>query len=827
MLYQASRQLSRTLDLTAVYETLYSLISGVMDCKGLYVSSYDPQDKLIRCSYAWHEGETLDPSTFPPIPLEPQGHGIQSEVIHSGEFCLISDYPTRLKKTQTKYYVGQEGIMETADDDVEQARSALLAPLKLEGQVVGVIQVFSYRYDAYTREDLDLLVALTNVATIAIQNAQLYQEVRDRANRQQALNAIIAAAVAAPDLTDLLNTALEHTLQALGARRGAIWLPNHSATRGFPPGFSAMASQIFQDADLDISHPLAITDWSQVPDDAPWALFASITTRFGIQASLMTPILVQGRRIGGLGIAAEHPRTWTPEEVALLEAVGQQIGAAAQRLRLLAQTQQQAQQMQQLLDAVPEGVILLDAERHILLQNPTAREVLATLTDVAAGAPLTHLASHSLSDVLEHHTDPLPVEIELPSRDIFEAQARPIGANETRQWVLTLRKVTQEREIQRQMQSQERLATVGQLAAGIAHDFNNIMSSVVLYASILLRSSNLSPKEKQQLDVIRQQGHRAAHLVQQILDFARKAVMEPQPLDLLPFLKELEKLLARTLPENINLHISYGHDPYIVNADPTRIQQMVMNLALNARDAMPQGGALNFALSRVTLMPGVTPPLHDMSPGEWIHLRVTDTGTGIPSDVLPHIFEPFFTTKKVGKGTGLGLAQVYGIVGAHGGHIRVDSQVGHGTTFTIYLPALSVSNIAPQLATASDLVKGNGQTILVVEDDVAARQALSDILQDLGYQVLTATNGKDAQTLMQRHAHQIALVLSDLVMPEMGGAELYACMQAQYPHTKMIMITGYPSANQDKALLEQGVTAWLQKPFSADDIALVVAQALA
>jgi CheY-like chemotaxis protein len=232
-------------------------------------------------------------------------------------------------------------------------------------------------------------------------------------------------------------------------------------------------------------------------------------------------------------------------------------------------------------------------------------------------------------------------------------------------------------------------------------------------------------------------------------------------------------------------------------------------------------------LSCLTIAPDDTPPLRDLSPGEWIRLSVTDTGTGIPPDVLPHIFEPFFTTKQVGKGTGLGLAQVYGIVGAHGGHIDVDSQVGHGTTFAVYLPALSITDDTPQSEQASDLVWGKGQKIMAVEDDVATRQALCDILEDLGYQVLTAHNGKEAQTLMQQHGHQIALVLSDLVMPKVGGAELYASLQAQYPHTKMIMITGYPAANQDKALLEQGITAWLQKPFSADDIARIVAQALA
>ncbi len=828
---QLALALEEPRDLDKIYRTMYEHIRTLMSTEAFIVSFYDHEKRQIRAGYVVSEDTILDVTGFPPIPLEEPGHGTQSWVIRSGEPLYIPDWRQAMAKTETEYKVAPDGAVSPgappADEQPQSTNSGLLVPMKVEGQTMGVVQVQSHQLDAYTQEDLDLLVALTNVAAIAIQNAQLYQELHDRATRQEALNAIIAAAVTAPELSDLVETALTHTLQALEAQRGAIWLPNYSATRGISSDCRVTISQAFEATDLDVSQPLVVEDWTQLPDDAPWTPLSSMMTRFEIQASLVTPILVQGQRIGGFGIGVDQPRTWTAEEVALLEAAGQQIGAAAQRLRLLAQTQHQAQQMQDLLDAVPEGVVLLDTEGHILLQNPTARQLLSVLTDVTDGAPVTHLGPQSLSGVLERHTETLPVEITLSSNRIFEVQARPIDVKETRQWVLALREVTQEREIQRQMQSQERLVTVGQLAAGIAHDFNNIMSSVVLYASMLLRSSNLSPKEKQRVDTIRQQGHRAAHLVQQILDFARKAVMEQQPLDLLPFLKELEKLLVRTLPENIKLHIHYGHDSYMVNADPTRIQQVVINLALNARDAMPQGGQLDFVLSCLTIAPDDTPPLRDLSPGEWIRLSVTDTGTGIPPDVLPHIFEPFFTTKQVGKGTGLGLAQVYGIVGAHGGHIDVDSQVGHGTTFAVYLPALSITDDTPQSEQASDLVWGKGQKIMVVEDDVATRQALCDILEDLGYQVLTAHNGKEAQTLMQQHGHQIALVLSDLVMPKVGGAELYASLQAQYPHTKMIMITGYPAANQDKALLEQGITAWLQKPFSADDIARIVAQALA
>ncbi len=511
--------------------------------------------------------------------------------------------------------------------------------------------------------------------------------------------------------------------------------------------------------------------------------------------------------------------------LANVQDISDQVQAEAERARLLLRIQQQAQQVQQIIDTVPAGVLLLDDDGHILLANPAARQALSALIGESIGAPLIHLGSLALSEILAHHTDPLPVEIALPGFPprIFEAQARPIGESAIRQWVLTLRDVTQERVQQRQIQAQERLATVGQLAAGIAHDFNNIMASIVLYAKMMLNSSELSERDKKRLGTIHQQGHRAANLVQQILDFARKSVMERQPLDLVPFLKELEKLLERTLPENIHIHLEYGHEDYLVYADPTRIQQVVMNLALNARDAMPAGGDLRFQFSRLGLESGRPAPFLDMPPGEWVRLDVSDTGAGIAPDVLPHIFEPFFTTKEVGQGTGLGLAQVYGIVAQHEGFIGVQSHVGYGTTFSIYLPALALPDTSAELAEEELLIRGRGETILVVEDDVIAREAIAEVLDDLGYHVLTASNGQEALDIFGPH---VDLVLSDWVMPQLGGGDLYAALRSRHPHVKMVVTTGYPLADEGRTLLESGIAAWLKKPFSAGEIAEVVQKAL-
>ena len=366
--------------------------------------------------------------------------------------------------------------------------------------------------------------------------------------------------------------------------------------------------------------------------------------------------------------------------------------AEQEREQLLVRVQEQARQVQQVMDTVPEGVLLLDEERRVLSANRLGRQDLHALADTNVGSVLTHLADRSLTELLTSPPHGLWHELELGTRS-FQILARPIKSSEKAEgWVLVIRDVTQQKLIEQRSQQQERLAAVGQLAAGIAHDFNNIMATVVLYAQMSMRMEDVPIKVQERLIIIYQQALHATQLIQQILDFSRRAILERRPFELLPLLKEEVKLLERTLPENITITLNYDAAPsacYMINGSSTAMQQVLMNLAVNARDAMPNGGALRFDLTCLHVEDTDVDPIDGISAGEWIKLTVSDTGTGIPADVLPHIFDPFFTTKEPGAGTGLGLAQVYGIVGMHDGQIRVETQIGTGTTFTIYLPAMT------------------------------------------------------------------------------------------------------------------------------------------
>jgi CheY-like chemotaxis protein len=369
---------------------------------------------------------------------------------------------------------------------------------------------------------------------------------------------------------------------------------------------------------------------------------------------------------------------------------------------------------------------------------------------------------------------------------------------------------------------QDRLATVGQLAAGIAHDFNNIMAAILVYTDLIMSDPSLPKTSHNRLAIIEQQVQRAASLIRQILDFSRRAVMEQSSLDLLPFIKELERMLGRVIPESIRLELAYKPGEYIVHADPTRLQQVFINLVVNARDAMPKGGVLHFSIEHYRLNSDEDPPIPDLKTGEWIKIAVRDTGDGIPQDVLPHIFEPFFTTKPVGQGTGLGLAQVYGIIKQHEGHIDVRSQVGEGTEFLIYLPALPETINEKKHTEPLAPLDGNGKVILVVEDDQATLGALQALLEAKNYDVLTARNGYEAVQQYKRSADAISLVVSDVVMPQMDGVKLYRILQELSPQMKFMFVTGHPLEGDSQTLLEQGDVHWLQKPFSARDFTRMV-----
>ncbi len=374
--------------------------------------------------------------------------------------------------------------------------------------------------------------------------------------------------------------------------------------------------------------------------------------------------------------------------------------------------------------------------------------------------------------------------------------------------------ITERREAEQMLRQAQKVEAIGQLAGGVAHDFNNIMMAITGYCELLLLKT--APTDPLQAFVLEMQkaANRGTSLTRQLLAFSRKQILEPKVLNLNDVIKNMEGMLRRLVRENIELKLSLNEGLGHVKADPGQFEQVIMNLAINASDAMPTGGTLKIETSNVTFNQSFEMDTAIIQPGNHIMISVKDSGTGMDEAVRAHIFEPFFTTKEQGKGTGLGLATVYGIVKQTEGYIFVESAPGHGTTFTIYLPRWEGQE-EPAVTTgavrAVGLPKGSG-SILLVDDNDSVRTAVAAFLEISGYRVLQAANGRQALDVSRGYSDGIDLVITDVVMPQMGGAEFVKQLVAKRPGINVIYMSGY---SEEAAALQSNLhpnSAYLQKP---------------
>jgi len=377
--------------------------------------------------------------------------------------------------------------------------------------------------------------------------------------------------------------------------------------------------------------------------------------------------------------------------------------------------------------------------------------------------------------------------------------------------------VTERRSLEAQLRQSHKMEAVGLLAGGIAHDFNNLLTAISGFTEVTLQTLDDDDRRREDLQEVAKAARRAAALTRQLLAVSRRQILQPTVLDVNEMVIDVQKLLRRTIPENIDLQLELGSVLDRVQADRGQLEQVVLNLAINASDAMPQGGRLRLVTDTVDV-DEVWAHLHPPMPaGRYVRLTVSDTGTGMTPQTQAHIFEPFFTTKERGKGTGLGLATVYGIVKQSGGFIWVESHVGRGTKFEIYLPVVHETVEPPvQVAPVVD-VSGGSQTILLAEDDGAVRRLARDVLTKQGYTVLDARDGDEALTIARRYSRTIHLLITDVVMPGLSGRDLAARLSVERPDVRVLYTSGYTENVMMRAGFEHGLTL-LAKPFLPNDL---------
>jgi PAS domain S-box-containing protein len=371
----------------------------------------------------------------------------------------------------------------------------------------------------------------------------------------------------------------------------------------------------------------------------------------------------------------------------------------------------------------------------------------------------------------------------------------------------------------------QRLEAIGRLAGGIAHDFNNILAGILGYAQLIQLDSSASPSIIENANSILTTGERAADLVKQLLSVARKGKLKSIPLDIHSSIEETLNIFRQTMASNITIKTQLNASRSIIRGDPSQMIQMLLNIAVNAKDAMPDGGIFNISTDNLLLSQEDHAQFPDLTSSLYILISLRDTGVGIPKEVFPSLFEPFFTTKVLNKGTGLGLAVVWGIVKNHEGTIKVESELGKGTCFTIFLPVSSENEQSIQIKKDTGLIRGSG-TILLVDDESFIRQTGSILLNQLGYNVLTAKNGFEAIEIYQSKGKSIDIVVLDMIMPEMDGKKCFLQLKAINPDIKVIIATGYSLDHQINELYQQGSCEYISKPFRIEQLSQLIAKCL-
>lgn len=649
--------------------------------------------------------------------------------------------------------------------------------------------------------------------------------------RLSLLSGVTDALTQNTDVDTAVREVLASTLDAAGISKGALMLRNAAGLLrihqciGFSDTDRARLQDFFGHLPLlerIVENGASVSIPSTaIPDEAS----ADILVEARLAAVHIAPLVSEGQHVGALIIGATRTDVTSDDSISFARAVGNQIVQSLELTRSVSRLSDSEERYRNLLESAQDAIAVLTPDGVIRELNHRWVEILGRSKDQLVGRHMREFAPVGAND------DSL-MFAEAPSRGAGRTPAVPIARPDgsiillefstttidvgTDRLVMTIgRDVTEQRRLEEQLRQAQKLEAVGQLAGGVAHDFNNVLTAILGFCELLLEE--LDPKGRAHEDVVQIQkaGERAASLTRQLLAFSRKQVLQPAVLDANGLIRNLEPMLRRLIVESIGMSMSLQPDLGCVRIDPTQLEQILVNLAINAGDAMPDGGKLTIETAHRTLDHHSQQRDVHVVPGDYVAVIVSDTGKGMDDATQRHIFEPFFTTKGVGKGTGLGLSTVYGIVKQSGGYIWVYSEPGHGATFKIYLPRIADAlDGSPDAAPSSPETSVGVETILVVEDDEAVRQLTREVLQRNGYRVLEAGNPREGLQVASGWAAPIDLLLTDVVMPESEGMPLFDRLTKTRPAMRVLYMSGYA----DEAVVRHGVltagTPFLQKPFT-------------
>jgi two-component system cell cycle sensor histidine kinase/response regulator CckA len=850
-LRRAGAAISSAMDMETIWTRIAEQMGQAIDATSAHVSSYEPSTMMTAVL-----AEYLGPDARPAERVSDRGVAYPE----NGDAAWLQTMQA-----------GQHDISHLGDTDLtafEQAhmqqygaRTILYIPLRVKDRLIGYVELWeSRRRREYTSEEIALCQDIAQQAAIALENVRLYEQahqeirVRRRAeeeiqqrNRELALlNRVIAASAASQQPEPILEAVCRELALAFDVPQSAAALFNEEKTEavvvaeyraeGRPPSLGEIIPATGNPSSqylLEHKAPFVADDAQTDPRLAP---IHELMRRRGTVSLLVLPLLVEGEVVGSLGVDAIELRPFSVDEVHLAWRVAEQVSGALARVRL----EETQRRLSAAVEQAAEGVIITDPDGTVLYVNPAFERITGydhaqaigfgprlPEGDGQATGPYRKMWQTITSEppwqgrFTDRRPDGSPYSV--------DSTVTPVRnpAGEIVNYVATMRDVTRELQLEEQFRQAQKMEALGRLAGGIAHDFNNLLTVIQVSTHLLQRQLRPEDPLWEHVQRIQDTGAGATKLTKQLLSFSRREVIEPHVLSLNEVVGELSRMLKRIIGEDIELNTALADDLWPVRADRSQLDQVILNLVVNARDAMPEGGALTIGTANVLLDEAYVASHVGARPGEHVRLTIRDTGVGMDDQVMDHLFEPFFTTKAWGQGTGLGLPTVFGIVKQNQGHIEVDSQAGQGTTLKIYLPRapeLASLRTAPSgarpPATADQLL--GTETILVVEDEADVLSLTVELLESCGYQVLAARNGLEALQTSQRYDGPIHLLLTDVVMPLMNGKELADRLQSQRPETYVLFMSGYA----DDAIAQRGAmapgTAFLPKPLTIDKLTQTV-----
>ncbi len=551
---------------------------------------------------------------------------------------------------------------------------------------------------------------------------------------------------------------------------------------------------------------------------------------FVTRSVLCVPLKVKGRVVGVIEALNKAQGTFTAHDRQLLEAMAPTAAIAIENAQYYQALRESEEKYRTLSESSLVGVYLIQDGLFRYVNQELARlfgytpeELIDRKGPLDLTAPEDRmLVQENLRRRLEGEVKSVHYTFRGLRKDGSTFEVEVFGAATMyrgRPAILgTLLDITERKRLEEQLRRSQKMEALGTLAGGIAHDFNNILGGILGYASFIRSQMAEDDPFRSDIETIILSAQRAAELTNQLLAFARGGKPETRPTDVRETVREVVKLLERTVNKSIVIKTHLPDELPAVEAESAQLQQMVLNLCLNGCEAMPAGGFLTIETEKITLDEAHTVP--ELKPGEYVHLSVTDTGKGMDAETMSHLFEPFFTTKRELAGrrhSGLGLAMVYSIVRNHEGAIRVESELGRGSTFHVYLPASTRTIVATE-SRYLEVPAGGTETILVVDDEEVIREVMRRILTSVGYTVLTAENGAQAVDIFRQRREEIDLVILDMIMPEMGGAKTFELLRDIDPEVQALLSTGYSREGQAKELLEVGVRGFLQKPYTMSEV---------